>query len=59
MEMCEQKILNMFAYTHVVSPKAIQFFFSLASLLNCWLLHTHVQVMSQQETAEVCAHIIW
>jgi len=23
MEICEQKILNMFAYTHVVSPKAI------------------------------------
>jgi len=23
MEMCEQKILNMFAYMHVVSPKAI------------------------------------
>jgi hypothetical protein len=36
----------------------IQFSFSLTILLNCWLLHTHVQVMSQQETAEVCADII-
>ena len=37
----------------------IQFSYSLTCLLNCWLLHKHVQVMSQQETAEVCADIIW